>query len=71
MCKSIQKFTEWKRSKQGTSLWGFFEICFVPCCLHLNDIFPSIPKEDLAVRNVFPIQNGKYFLFMKQSLKLN
>lgn len=42
-----------------------------PCCLHLNDKFSSISKEDLAERKVFPIQSRKYFLFMKQSLKLN
>lgn len=49
----------------------FFEIYFVPCHLHLNDKFPSILKEDLTERKEFPIQNRKYFLFMKQSLKLN
>lgn len=42
-----------------------FSVYFVPCCLHLNDKFPSILKEDLAERKVFPIQSRKYFLFMK------
>lgn len=43
----------------------FVLVYFVPCCLHLNDKFPSILKEDLAERKAFPIQNRKYFLFMK------
>lgn len=65
---SIKKITEWKRSKQGLSLFFFclfVLVYFVPCCLHLNDKFPSILKEDLAERKAFPIQNRKYFLFMK------
>lgn len=65
MLNSIQKFTEWKRSKQGLSLFCFVLVYFIPCCLHLNDKFPSILKEDLAKRKVFPIQSRKYFLFMK------
>lgn len=73
MLNSIQNFTEWKRTKQGMSLFFkfFLEIYFVPCCLYLNDKFPSILKEDLAERKVFSIWKKKYFLFMKQSLKLN
>lgn len=64
--KFNKKIYRMEEIKTGiVSVFFFVLVYFVPCCLHLNDKFPSILKEDLAERKAFPIQSRKYFLFMK------